>query len=292
MANFQSSTRGSTFVFVLDVGHGNMVLIRTASGQSIMFDCNVTDENETRVLREVRRALEDIKCIDCFICSHRDADHIRGIKRIHEYFPICEIVDSGHAGTTTDSEEYKDYMNLRNRLQSKTAEKGTVYSYDRTNLHVLSARDNRLSNNANEQGIVLQVEYPRSTRTGTSTRMILPGDSGVETWENAILMDYNYTTLQSQVLLAAHHGSDSFFKLDGQKVEYTEHIEYINPHVVMISVGPNQYGHPHQDAMRLYREYSMGDDSTNQVETTEERGSMAVCFTEHGDYSIHDWNDA
>ena len=40
----------STFVHFVDVGQGNMVLIQASSGENFLFDCNVTLENETRVL--------------------------------------------------------------------------------------------------------------------------------------------------------------------------------------------------------------------------------------------------
>lgn len=286
MANFQSSTRDSTFVFVLDVEHGNMVLIRTASGHSIMFDCNVTDENKTRVLREVSCALEDIRHIDCFICSHRDADHIRGIKNVNEHFPIRKIIDSGHQGTTENSKEYIDYMNLRERVVFEVAERCDECSFGETNLHILSASDCRLKQTSNEQGIVLQVEYPSSAYLNESTRVILPGDCSGDTWKNAILNDHTYVRIRSQILMAAHHGSRTFFEVSGQTERYTEHINWISPEVVIVSVGPNGYEHPHTDAMALYKQHSSGDGFGSHVESTQVRGSMAIRLRNTGQYTI------
>lgn len=289
MTSFKSLARGSTVVFVLNVGHGNMVLMRTSSGHSIMFDCNVTEDNKSRILGEVGKGLDGIGHIDRFICSHRDADHIRGIRLVHQHFPIREIVDCGYQGTTTDSDDYKDYMSLRNQILSKCAKKRDLYSYGETNLHVLSAKDSRLANNANDQGIVLQIEHPRSASGYTSTRMILPGDSSGETWKNAIMMDYSYMTLESQILLAAHHGSRTFFEIGGQSGYYTEHIKCIKPEIVIVSVGPNPYGHPNEDAMRRYGMYCIGNNHRKPVEKTETRGSLAVCCLDQGGYGVYDW---
>jgi hypothetical protein len=39
-----------TTIHFINVGQGNMVLIQAADGKTFMFDCNVTDQNESRVL--------------------------------------------------------------------------------------------------------------------------------------------------------------------------------------------------------------------------------------------------
>ncbi|MCG8360804.1 MAG: MBL fold metallo-hydrolase, partial [Kiloniellales bacterium] len=84
----------ATTVHFIDVGQGNMVLIATSSGKSFVFDCNITDDNEDRVLNYVANQIGEGKQLHAFICSHRDADHIRGVKRLHSRFPVRRIWDS------------------------------------------------------------------------------------------------------------------------------------------------------------------------------------------------------
>ena len=39
-----------TIIHFIDVGQGNMVLIEVESRRSFVFDCNITADNEDRVL--------------------------------------------------------------------------------------------------------------------------------------------------------------------------------------------------------------------------------------------------
>jgi beta-lactamase superfamily II metal-dependent hydrolase len=40
----------STFVHFIDVGQGNMTLLRLPNGEVILYDCNVTDEHGSLLL--------------------------------------------------------------------------------------------------------------------------------------------------------------------------------------------------------------------------------------------------
>src|SRR5438132_1233839 len=99
----------------IDVGQGNMVLLQLSDGTVMLYDCNVTEDNENRVLSHMAKAVPGSK-IDIFVNSHRDADHMRGVRRVHRAFPIQRIWDSGVTGTTPDSTEYREYMTLRNQV--------------------------------------------------------------------------------------------------------------------------------------------------------------------------------
>lgn len=96
----------STFVHFIDVGQGNMVLIQASSGENFLFDCNVTNDNERRVSNYLAEHLPRNSSIVAFVCSHRDADHIRGIEKVHAKYPIRAIWDNDFPSTTTTSPEY------------------------------------------------------------------------------------------------------------------------------------------------------------------------------------------
>ena len=116
----------STVVHFIDVGQGNMVLVQCADGSNFVVDCNITEINSNRVLGYVRNQIGRGGRLAAFICTHRDADHMRGVKTLHAHFPISSIWDSDYPGTTTDSDEYKDYMDLRRRIGSQGKEKGDL----------------------------------------------------------------------------------------------------------------------------------------------------------------------
>ena len=277
----------ATTIHFIDVGQGNMVLIEAASGKRFVFDCNITDDNESRVLDYVTSQIGDGKSLHAFICSHRDADHMRGIKKLHARFPIEGIWDSGYPGTTTDSSEYRAYMDLRRQVGNRTISKRKYNDYGRTRFRYLSAKDDRLPADANSQGIVIKVEQRNARKDRIVGSAMLTGDSGAETWRYGILKDYIKSNLSSNILMAAHHGSISFFDdpVDS-KHYYTEHMAAIKPAMTIVSVGPNGHGHPNETALRLYRKYSTGSNKGNKVYRTDTKGTMKLVLKSGGGWNL------
>ena len=70
-----------TKVHFINVGQGNMTLLQLADGKNFLYDCNITNNNEDDVLRYLYKQMRSGTNIDGFICSHRDADHMRGVKK-------------------------------------------------------------------------------------------------------------------------------------------------------------------------------------------------------------------
>ena len=96
---------------MLDVGEGLMILIIFPNDQVMLFDCNVTDDNESTILDylsanipfKINPATGNAEqFIDVFVNSHRDEDHYRGLKKINAQYPIQSIWDSGQTGATTN----------------------------------------------------------------------------------------------------------------------------------------------------------------------------------------------
>ena len=264
-----------------------MVLIETTSGKAFVFDCNITEENEARVLDYVADQIGEGKSLHAFICSHRDADHIRGVKKLHARFPVREVWDSDYPGTTTDSSEYRAYMELRRAVGSKTLRKQRRFDYGRTRLRILSAKDDRLPNNANAQGVVIKVEQRNQAMDRIEGSSILPGDSDAQTWRNGIMVDYGKHEVSCNILMAAHHGSISFFDdPNDDRYYYKDHLAAIKPAMTVISVGPNNHGHPNETALKFYREHSVGNDDGYKVFRTEIKGTMKLTLKSGGGWSL------
>ena len=202
----------STIVHFINVGQGNMALVQCADDSRFVVDCNITEANQNRVLGYLATQIGWGSRLRAFICTHRDADHMRGVQVLHRYFPINEIWDSGYPGTSTDTPEYEAYMRLRRAVGATEIQKQTRRDFGRTRFRYLSATDGRLPKNANAQGIVLKVEQ-RSTFSGNiEGSTILTGDSDAATWKHGILKDYTAGDVSCDILLAAHHGSITFFE--------------------------------------------------------------------------------
>ena len=278
----------ATTVHFINVGQGNMVLIQCSDGTNFMVDCNITEANKNRVLRYVANQIGQRGHLRAFICTHRDADHMRGVRALHTQFPIQSVWDSDYPGTSTDSDEYRDYMKLRREVGSKVIEKKTRYDYEWTRLRMLSAKDPRLPDNANDQGIVIKVEELNSSKSAALGSTMLTGDSSYAVWKNGIMEDYTPSDLSSGILMAAHHGSLDFFDdPSNNRYYYETHAKAIAPAMTIISVGPNNYGHPDPKALSLYEKYSSGAPNTgDKLFRTDKQGTMKLTLKYEGGWTL------
>ena len=277
----------ATVIHILDVGQGNMVLIEAASGRNFVFDCNINEENEDRVLDYVAYQIGVGTRLHAFICSHRDADHMRGVTKLNAEFPIGKIWDSDYPGTTTDTPEYRAYMSLRRQLGSKIIKKETRQDFGRTRFRYMSAQDSRLPSNANAQGIVIKVEHRSADGSGCLGSAMLPGDSDAQVWRNGIMADYGAGDVSSSILMAGHHGSVTFFDdPNDEKSYYTSHMEAIKPAMTLVSVGKNPHGHPDKKALEFYKHYSTGSKQGKKVFRTDTKGTMKLTLKDGGGWRL------
>lgn len=266
-------------IHFIDVGFGNMVLIRTST-KNIIYDCNITHDNQERVLGYLARVLGSQRSIDIFICSHRDADHMRGIRHLNSLFPISVIFDSGVTGTTPDSEEYQDYMDLRRRIGYEDMKARYYITYGDTTFRWMNSKSSDYSE-PNAQSIVVKLEHDG----GSSC--LLAGDTDFRPWKEKILPFYG-EQVKSNIFLAPHHGSLTFFDDPSDPNNYyVEHIKMIRPAMTLISVGPNIHNLPDRKAIELYTKYSTGSDQGNKVFTTQDKGNMRLVLKSDGGWTLY-----
>jgi competence protein ComEC len=255
-------------IHFIDVGIGNMTLLCFPNNTTYLYDCNVTEDNEDSVLAYLTGAMGARRHIDVFICSHRDADHMRGIGKVHERHPILQIRDPGVPGTTTDTPEYEEYMELRRQLPRSIVDARTFKDVGDVKVRYMNSHDDTLSD-PNDQSIVMKLEYAGSS-------VLLAGDTSLRPWKDRILPYYSDAQIQADILLAPHHGSLTFFDDPSDRYYYVAHMERIRPDISIISVGPNVHGLPDSKAVKLYEKHSAGSNKGDKVFTTEQQGNMKV----------------
>ena len=264
-----------------------MSLIETSNRRRFVFDCNITDNNENDVLRYMAEQIGLGTNLTAFICSHRDADHMRGVIKLNEYFPIQEIWDCGYPGTSTDTDEYLQYMYLMSQISWKIIEKQTRQDFGRTRFRYFSAQDNRLAENANAQGIVLKVEHYSDNGSSPEGSVMLTGDSDAQTWRDGIQKDYSDNDISCDVLVASHHGSVTFFDDPrDNKHYYVGHIKAMTPDITVVSVGKNVHGHPDAEAIKLYKKYSRGSEEGYKLFRTDQKGNMKLHLRDYDGWSL------
>jgi beta-lactamase superfamily II metal-dependent hydrolase len=275
----------ATKVHFIDVGQGNMTLLQLDDGKNFLYDCNVTRENEGRILSYLADKIGINAHIDMFICSHRDADHIRGIKKINDFFPIKHVWDSGATGSTPDCNEYLEYMEIRRIVGFTELKSRTRYDFGNTRLRIMNAKNDVFAN-ANAQSIVIKVVQRNSATNTDYDSVLLTGDTDAVTWKY-ISQKYNKNDLSCSLLLASHHGSLTYFNdPEDKKYYYTSHLEVKSPDMTIISVGSNGHGHPDDVSLKLYEKYSKGSNKGKKIFRTDKHGHLTATLNDRGGWKL------
>ena len=264
-----------TEVHFVDVGQGNMQVIIFPDNFVMVYDCNITEDNEKFVFDYLNRIR--IKDIDIFVNSHREADHMRGIKKLHEKFPISTLWDTG-IPANTDTPEYKEYMELRKDLENVWTPKPNSCPRGKPYVTVLNGSREGL-NDPNAQSIVLHIDHQGSS-------VLLTGDTDALVWKDYIVPGQG-DKIKSDILLAAHHGSRSFIDIKSDRHYYVEHLKKIAPDITIISVGDNPHGHPDDEALKYYKKYTSGSKKGKKIFTTQHHGNIKLELKGNGRWRIN-----
>ena len=250
LAYYTDDCNDNLLFHLLDVGEGLMCLIIFPDESTMLFDCNVTKDNENEVIKYLEKQIpfrwdeekeEQAQWIDVFVNSHRDDDHYRGLSKVNAKFPIKSIWDSGQTGATTQSNDYLYYMALRRAIRKNHGEDAVIVpkpsayplatvsgaevyclnsslSYSDEARFLTFARFMALvESRAIQEGkiqhtnsIVLSIRY-------NGRNLLLTGDSDYLAWRDRIVPNFKETgLLKTNILVASHHGSRSFFTDENQ----------------------------------------------------------------------------
>lgn len=239
-------TRPDLEVILLDVGQGDATLIRSKDGRTILIDAG-TEVIGERVVKPALTAL-GIGQIDLLVLTHGHQDHAGGViglinagkvKRLAVPQPTWRLATEqktdGADGLETDVMAQVLDLAQKKRIPVQQLKKGDTMPINRkSNLSVLAPAEITLaarltaaagSRGANAFSLVLRLE-------AAGNSMLLTGDCDRET-EQALLGDPD---LDCDILRVAHHGSNA--------TTSQPFLSGTTPALSVISVGPNDYGHP------------------------------------------------
>jgi beta-lactamase superfamily II metal-dependent hydrolase len=308
----------------LHVGEGLMIIVIFPDQTTMLYDCNVRDEDADWIIEYLGKNIpyrydpeigEESQWIDIFVSSHRDQDHYRGLSKVNSDYEIKSIWDSGQTGETTLDSDYNYYMRLRRTLMDNYGEDSVIVpvpslapliscgsaevyclcsSQDFTELSLKRKYSTAILKEAKVQHtncVVLSIHY-----AGRS--ILLPGDSDWKAWKEKIVPKFgNSGLLRSNILVASHHGSRSFFTdeeenenidpLRNPDTTYIESIDYIKPSIVLISCGEySQSHHPNAEALEIYDKNTPYYPKSKQVCTTIEKGTFAGFIDAYGNWTV------
>ena len=321
----ESDTETLTF-HLFDVGEGLMCLIVFPDETTMLFDCNIKDGSESRILELLSKNIpnrydegndEFTQWIDIYVNSHRDIDHMRGLDEVVKQFPIKAIWDLGQAGSGTENDDYSYYMSLRRNIKEKYGDDAVIVpvpssvplrNFGGAQVFCLSSSGNYeekkafmsfsayefqymlLSKKAKIQhgnSIVLTIQF-----AGRS--LMLTGDSDWLAWRDDIIPNFQESgLLKTNIFIASHHGSRSFFtdEVQNENVDpdtnpnttYINSIKYVKPSITLIPCGDYaEKHHPNNDTLKILKKYT----SNEQVYTTYDKGTLTGFIDEFGTWTV------
>ena len=252
-AEYAQPERKDLVVKVLDVGQGDAIVLFCGK-DTILVDSSDTDM-KSRLIELLRR--ENIKTIDLLVATHPHEDHIGGMQEVIKNFTVKKILDSGKEHTTRVYREYLEIIRKK-KIPFVKAKKGNIYTFDKgVSLEVLWPGEKFLSNtnsDLNNNSIVLKVKKEDFS-------MLLTGDIEKEA-EQQLVKEFS-GKLGSNVLKSPHHGS--------YRSSTNAFLREVSAQAVIISCGKdNEYGFPHKDVMKRYKNNGM------QIYVTAADGSVTV----------------
>ena len=243
-------------IYFIDVGQGDSTLIITTTNKKILIDSGGSENGSFDVGKNTLVPyLLDRKIISLdYICiSHFDSDHCDGFKYLLKNIKVKNIILSKQYETTDNFEEIISIVNKK-RINIIKVEEGDILSIDKYVRFKIFSPDKNLTNDINDNSIVMKLEYNKFS-------CLFTGDISKQI-EQKLAKQYG-NELKSTVLKVAHHGS----KTSSDK----DFIKTVSPKISLIGVGKNnKFGHPNEEVLKILKEINL------KVFRTDERGEIIL----------------
>ena len=227
----------------LDVGQGNAALIQFPGKEKMLIDGGGFSRGDFDVGESVVAPFlfrSKIRCIDYIVLTHPQTDHMGGLRFIAEHFRPKEFWYNGDWVSTPS------FLELMNIVEAKKIRKvcptdlkaGRDISGVKVNL-LHPPPDGNGSGltkpmNPNDKSLVLKISYGE-------TSCLFPGD--LERVGEEMVVERAGSFLESDVLLAPHHGSGSSCS--------KAFLNHVKPRVCIISCGSgNPFHFPNSQTLR------------------------------------------
>ena len=241
----------------IDVGQGDAVLLRAPTGQNVLYDGGEAGSGTLAYLQ--RLGVEEL---DIVVASHHHADHIGGLPAVIRAYEPQYFVENGVPHTTRTYERLLDALESADTAIIE-AEGQRITLGDVVLQFLPNPGRPGWGHNDNSVGVI--VEYG-------AFRASLMGDAEQQQWDWWLANHAGYLG-RVHVHKASHHGSRNGDTAGG--------IAALSPGAVVISCGPgNRYGHPHDEALALYRQ------ADAEIYRTDQQGTIVVRAAPDGTYHI------
>lgn len=228
-------------IHFVDVGQGDCTFIVTPENKTILIDGGGSslqsyDVGESTLIPYILD--RGHTKIDYIFISHFDQDHVGGILTVLEELQVGQVFI---AKQKEDSENYQKFRKIvqDKKIKVKILKMGDKISINKNLYFDIIWPGSQLigENSINNNSLIIKLNYKEYS-------MLFTGDIE-KIAEDEILKKYkNKSTLKSDILKVAHHGS---------KTSTTEEfLKKVNPKIALIGVGENNmFGHPNNQVLEI-----------------------------------------
>ncbi len=237
----QNKASSNMEITVLDIGQGNSTVIQTPDKKTILVDgggfSDMSRFDTGRFIVAPFLWQHNIRSIDTVILSHPESDHMNGLIYILKTFTVKNLIKN------SDVKHSKKYAQLMAVCKNKTTKiiipssLNRVFHIGNTKLTFFVSLYPESGYSLNNNSLVFKLNYQNFS-------MLFPGD--ILKQREAQLAGTFGATLQSDFLLAPHHGSNT----SSSKI----FLDQVQAKSVIISCGfNNRYGFPHMAVLARYK---------------------------------------
>lgn len=217
---------GQLQVHFIDVGQGDSILAES-DGHFMLIDAGENDQADT-VISYLKQA--GVTSLDYAIGTHPHSDHIGGLDKVIEEFPIGKIILPPVEHT---SRSFEDVLNAISNAGLKITKPvpGNTYTLGGASFTIVAPVKD-YGNDLNNWSVGIRLTYGDNS-------FLMCGDA--ESQAEKDMIDSG-AVLSADVLKAGHHGSST--STSGA------FLKKVSPSYVVIQCGKgNSYGHPHKETM-------------------------------------------
>ncbi|MBU1164710.1 MBL fold metallo-hydrolase [Patescibacteria group bacterium] len=244
----QSQSTDNLEVIFFDVGQGDSIFIETPNKFQILIDGG--DDNQVIYKLGKYMPFYD-RTIDLVVVSHPHDDHVMGFAEVLKRYEVEKILITGVDYYTPAYAAFLDEAKKQNISIDIATQDWELDLGDNQRLDVIypfESIEGVKFENLNNSSIVMQLTF-------NEINFLFTGDA--ETEEEHVILSAGID-LQSEVLKAGHHGSDTSSS--------KEFLEAVNPQQVVISVGEdNSFGHPSLRTINRMKRMDINTFRTDQI---------------------------
>ncbi len=227
-----SSLPGRTLdTYVLDVGQGDCIFLKSPSGKTMLVDASTSDQYKNI---DAFLSSQKVKRLDVVIATHPHADHIGSMQKIVENYEIGTFYMPDAVTTTAVFNNLLDTLEKKKILvEQAVAGPESFIPWDKdVEIRILSPFADTNAEDLNNQSVVCRVRYK-------NTAVMLTGDAEAAA-ESRMLKELPASYFSATVLKLGHHGSNTSTS--------DAFLAAVNPQAAVASLGiGNEYGHPHKE---------------------------------------------